>query len=64
MNKAYFHLMEKALDCATMAHCIAKNSNYKIAIAELTDPKLEGAIKQLETSRRLLQEILSDQMKY
>lgn len=64
MNKAYFHLTEKALDCANMAHCIAKNANHKVVIAELTDPKLERAIRQLETSRRLLQEILSDQMKY
>lgn len=64
MNKAFFHLTEKALDCASMAHCIAKNANYKDVIAELTEPHLEEAIKQLETTRRALQEILQKQMHY
>lgn len=64
MNKAFFHLTEKALDCANMAHCIAKNANYKLSISELTEPKLEEAIRQLETTRRHLQGILNDQMKY
>lgn len=64
MNKAYFHLLDKALDCANMAHCIAKNANYKAEIAELTEPYLEPAIKQLETTRRALQDIVSKQMHY
>lgn len=64
MNKAFFHLTEKALDCASIAHCIAKNANYKAVIADLTEPRLEEAIRQLETTRRYLQEILSEQMKY
>lgn len=64
MNKAFFHLTEKALDCASIAHCIAKNANYKVEISELTEPELEGAIRQLETTRRALQEILYKQMHY
>lgn len=64
MNKAFFHLTEKALDCASMAHCIAKNANHKVVISELTEPKLQGAIRQLETTRRALQDILLEQMKY
>lgn len=64
MNKAYFHLTEKALDCASLAHCISKNANHKAVIAELTEPKLEAAIRQLETTRRALQDILLEQMKH
>lgn len=62
MNRAYHHLTEKAIDCLSMAHCIAKNADYRPDIDAISAPLLQDGIKHLETARRCLQEILYEQM--
>ena len=63
MDRAYFHLIEKTMDCATMAQHIAKNANYKTTIADATTPRLQKLIEAGENLRRELMDVLRDQMR-
>ena len=47
MNRAYHHLTEKAIDCLSMAHCIAKNADYRPDIDAISAPLIQDGIKQL-----------------
>lgn len=63
MDRAYFHLLEKTMDCAVMAQHIAKNANYKPSIDSSTTGRLQKLIEASENLRRELQDVLSDQMR-
>lgn len=63
MDRAYFHLIEKTMDCATMAQHIAKNSNYKPSIDSATSGRLQKLIEASENLRRELMDVLKDQMR-
>lgn len=63
MDRAFFHLTEKTMDCAVMAQHIAKNANYKMTIADATTPRLQKLIEASENLRRELQDVLSEQMR-
>lgn len=63
MDRAFFHLVEKTMDCAVMAQHIAKNANYKTTIADATTPRLQKLIEASENLRRELQDALSEQMR-
>ena len=63
MERAYFHLLEKTMDCATMAQYIAKNANYKQSIDSATSGRLQKLIEASENLRRELQNLLSEQMR-
>ena len=63
MDRAYFHLIEKTMDCATMAQHIAKNANYKPSIDKSTSGRLQKLIEASENLRRELQDVLSEQMR-
>lgn len=63
MDRAYFHLIEKTMDCSTMAQHIAKNANYKPSIDSVTSGRLQKLIEASENLRRELQDVLSEQMR-
>lgn len=61
MDKAYYQFIEKSIDVCRLSTAIVKNADYKPCIKVTTDVVIIDAIKELERTRRMLEEIINRQ---
>lgn len=61
MDRAYYNLIEKAIDITRLSTAVVQNADYKICIKAATDPIIIDAIKELQRTKNMLQEILNRQ---
>lgn len=61
MDRAYYQLIEEAVDITRLTTAVVQNADYKEAIKAATDPILIDAIKELQRTRNMLHEVLNRQ---
>ena len=61
MDRAYYNLIEKAIDITRLSTAVVQNADYKQAIKAATDPIIIDAIKELQRTKNMLQEVINRQ---
>lgn len=61
MDRAYYQLIEEAIDITRLSTAVVQNADYKPCIKAATDPIIVDAIKELQRTKNMLQEILNRQ---
>lgn len=61
MDRAYYQLIEEAIDITRLSTAVVQNAVYKQAIKAATDPIIIDAIKELQRTKNMLQEVLNRQ---
>lgn len=61
MDRAYYQLIEEAIYITQLSTAVVKNADYKPCIKAATDPLIVDAIKELQRTKRMLQEVLNRQ---
>ena len=61
MDRAYYQLIEEAIDITRLSTAVVQNADYKQAIKAATDPIIVDAIKELQRTKNMLQEVLNRQ---
>ena len=62
MDRVYYHLIEDAVEITRLSTAVVKNADYKQVIKDATDPKIIDAIRQLQRTKNMLQDILNRQV--
>ena len=61
MDRAYYQLIEEAIDITRLTTAVVQNADYKEVIKAATDPIIIDAIKELQRTRNMLHEVLNRQ---
>lgn len=61
MDRAYYQLIDEAIDITRLSTAVVRNADYKPCIKAATDPLIVDAIKELQRTKYMLQEVLNRQ---
>ena len=61
MDRAYYQLIEEAIDITQLSTAVVQNADYKPCIKAATDPIIIDAIKELQRTKNMLREVLNRQ---
>lgn len=61
MDRAYYQLIEKAIDITRLSTAVVRNADYKPCIKSATDPIIVDVIKDLQLTNNMLQDVLKRQ---
>lgn len=61
MDRAYYQLIEEAIEITRLTTAVVQYADYKEVIKAATDPILIDAIKELQRTRNMLHEVLNRQ---
>lgn len=61
MDRVYYQLIRESHDINDLALAVVVNADYKDCILKATDPIIIDAIKELQRTKNMLQEILNRQ---
>lgn len=61
MDRAYYQLIEEAIDITRLSTAVVQYADYKPCIKAATDPIIIDCIKELQRTKRMLEEVLKRQ---
>ena len=61
MDRAYYQLIEEAIEITRLSTAVVQNADYKPQIKSATDSIIIDAIKELQRTKNMLWEVLNRQ---
>ena len=61
MDRAYYQLIEEGIEITRLTTGVIQYADYKPCVKEATDPIIIDCIKELQRTKRMLEEVLKRQ---